>query len=217
MIKQCFLMLATASLWAASAAAQDNTEKGVKVGGVVWATRNVDDPGTFAATPGDFGKFYQFNRAQAWGTSGNIADYNAIRHDSTTREWAKANDPCPKGWRLPTADELTALGAAGTRWSNGVDKTWDVAGRWFGSNADKATVENPGEAIFLPAVGFLTRSGDLSEQQKTGVYWSANYRPDAGMSPLKGMRLYFNRDISGVVNSFLLPGYPVRCVCETQK
>ena len=38
------------------------TDVGVSIIGVTWATRNVDAPGKFAATPEDPGMFYQWNR-----------------------------------------------------------------------------------------------------------------------------------------------------------
>ncbi len=42
----------------------------VLINGVLWATRNVDAPGTFAASPESTGMFYQWNSRIAWSASG---------------------------------------------------------------------------------------------------------------------------------------------------
>jgi hypothetical protein len=44
-------------------------QKGVLINGVIWATSNVDAPGTFAKNPEDTGMFYQWNRKIGWSTS----------------------------------------------------------------------------------------------------------------------------------------------------
>jgi uncharacterized protein (TIGR02145 family) len=80
---------------------------GVLINGTVWATRNVDDHRTFAATPESYGKLYQFNRSIAYSTS-----------DPCTPTWnqypipsglSAANDPCPNGWRIPKLTDADAL------------------------------------------------------------------------------------------------------------
>jgi hypothetical protein len=45
------------------------TDKGVKIGNTIWATRNVDAPGTFAEAPESAGMFYQWNRNIGWSTT----------------------------------------------------------------------------------------------------------------------------------------------------
>lgn len=35
------------------------TDEGVEINGLIWATRNVDAPGTFAKNPEDYGMYYQ--------------------------------------------------------------------------------------------------------------------------------------------------------------
>jgi len=76
---------------------------GITINGVTWATRNVDNPGTFVVNPTDEGKKYQWNR--------NVAHFTGIT-DNTMPEgssWTKANDPSPSGWRVPTLDEIKSL------------------------------------------------------------------------------------------------------------
>ena len=64
-------------------------DNGATINGVHWATRNVDNPGTFAAKPHAYGKFYS---------------------------WEQAQTACPAGWRLPTKAEFQSLINAGSYW-----------------------------------------------------------------------------------------------------
>ncbi|MDR1809513.1 MAG: hypothetical protein LBR34_03800, partial [Prevotella sp.] len=52
------------------------TDPGVVINGVRWATRNVDAPGTFAATPESAGMFYQWNRSLGWSSSNPLVNSN---------------------------------------------------------------------------------------------------------------------------------------------
>jgi len=71
-------------------------DEGVVINGVKWATRNVDEVGTFASTPESYGKFYQWNRKIAWNTTDRIViGWNNTAPDGT--EWTKINDPSPTG------------------------------------------------------------------------------------------------------------------------
>jgi hypothetical protein len=85
----------------------DVYDEGIEINGVVWATRNVGKPGTFAETPYDPGLLYEWNSKvgmtdaeyseairkyhEDW--DGTVPTFSAI--------WEKANDPCPKGWHVP--------------------------------------------------------------------------------------------------------------------
>ena len=136
------------------------TDIGVTINGITWATRNVDAPGTFAANPEDAGMFFQWNRRKGW----NATDEEVEGWDnsySTGTEWyAKENDPCPKGWRVPTTDELRLLINAGSEWiiQNGVN------GRIFG------TVPNQ---IFIPTAGAARgTNGEFIYINEWGFYWS---------------------------------------------
>ena len=84
-----------------------NPLDGVVINGVRWATRNVDMPGTFAANPESAGMLFQWNRRQGWAATGNITGWDSTYAGGT--EWARANDPCPPGWRVPTNEEFRLL------------------------------------------------------------------------------------------------------------
>lgn len=64
------------------AKAQGTTNPCVEINGVIWATRNVGQPGEFVANPENLGSSYN---------------------------WKAASTACPTGWRLPTKGELELL------------------------------------------------------------------------------------------------------------
>ena len=147
------------------ASRQDN---GVVINGVKWATRNVDAPGTFAAHPEDLGMFYQWNRKKAWSATGDVTGW--VNYDSIAYSWEKSNDPSPKGWRVPTLEEIKTLFDA-----NKVSNEWTtengINGRKF---VDKAT----GKTLFLPAAGYRhINCGTLCDIGSRGSYWSSSEFP----------------------------------------
>jgi len=86
------------------------SEKGVEINGVTWATRNVDRPGTFTATPEEAGRFYQWGKKVGWSTTDPMINTNGdtnwdVNYPPNTGKWEVENDPCPCGWRVPTAEE----------------------------------------------------------------------------------------------------------------
>ena len=181
------LLFVTLALATLSVKAQtDTTDPGVVINGVKWATRNVDTPGTFAATPESAGMFYQWNRNIGWSNTDPMINSNGgTTWDTTTptgTEWTPANDPSPTGWRVPTFGEILSLTNP-----EKVDNVWitqnGVSGRKFTDRAN-------GNSLFLPAVG--TRSlfgGSLYDHLTHGRYWSNNpfdtaYAHNIGISSL---------------------------------
>jgi uncharacterized protein (TIGR02145 family) len=144
---------------------------GVVINGLVWSSFNVDESGTFVETPGDYGKYYQFNSpAPTWVNDGIYVD----------ADWETANDPSPAGWRLPTGDEYAALrnylesNVPHCRWETMPAHSWGVTGVWIGENAATASSENPGNSIFLPAAGKRRFDTGVTEDIGTwGYYWSS--------------------------------------------
>jgi uncharacterized protein (TIGR02145 family) len=145
-------------------------EYGVVIDGVRWATRNVDAPGTFAASPESAGMFYQWNRKKGWASTGIVSDWDNSLPDGTT--WEKANDPSPSGWRVPTYAEIQSLVN-----TSKVTLTWTIQNSIGGI---KFTDKNTGKFIFLPAAGFR-ESGDKVDFVGTGLrYWSSTQHSDDG-------------------------------------
>jgi uncharacterized protein (TIGR02145 family) len=172
---------------------------------VKWANRNVDAPGTFAASPEEAGMYYQWNRKIGWSSTTPLINSNGdtIWDSSvpTGNFWEKSNDPCPTGWRVPTLGELNSL--PGSQWAtvNGVD------GRIFGSD-DKI--------VFFPAVGLRSSyngAWGYGYPGKTGSYWSGT--PFMYSSESAYCLTFYNHD--RVDRDYSLTrsyGFPIRCVSE---
>jgi uncharacterized protein (TIGR02145 family) len=159
----------------------------------VWATRNVDMPGTFVANPQDAGKFYQWNRRTSWASISDIADWNDT--GATGRVWERANDPCPPGWRVPTQTEIENLNRHRNRrilnWNN-----TGVSGHIFGTAPNQ---------IFLPDTG-IRNTGTLNNTN-SGGYWSST---PFGTNRAKILNSHSNTlAVSNRTN-----GLSVRCVAE---
>ena len=168
-------------------------DDGVVINGVRWATRNVDAPGTFAATPESAGMFFQWNRRRGW----DRVEWDDSNPAGTS--WTRENDPCPQGWRVPTENELRSLMDADSEWTtrNG------VYGRYFGSTPHR---------IFLPAVNVYNYSEEF--QTQSGGYWSSTrFWEDIYCD--EGMSLWFYPEFVGGVGGFRRrEALSVRCVAE---
>jgi len=179
----------------------NQTDTVVVINGVKWATRNVDAFGTFAEKPESAGMFYQWNRPKAWNaTDATVTGWDASYPTGTT--WEKANDPSPKGWRVPTKEEMDKLfniEKVSDEWTtqNG------VTGRKF---TDKAT----GNSLFFPAAGWRDDSdGTLYYAGTGGGYWSS-----AGNGSNFAYGMGFSSDGAGVGNIGRANGLSVRSVAE---
>ena len=177
------------------------TDPGVVINGVKWATRNVDAPGTFADKPESAGMFYQWNRKKAWNTTDKeVTDWD----DSTLvgTSWEKANDPCPKGWRVPTIDEIKKL----------LDKD-KVTSEWTtrnGINGRLFTDKSTGNALFLPAVG--NRYGLDGTLYGVGTYGSC--RSSTQYSETYAYYFHFNSGSAVRYSGNRRYGLSVRAVAE---
>ncbi|MDR3704664.1 MAG: hypothetical protein P4L28_02005 [Paludibacteraceae bacterium] len=156
------------------------TEVGVVINGVRWATRNVAAPGTFATNPEDAGMFYQWNSKVGWSATGEIGSITATDGSTTWNSswtggytspsssdtWTSTNDPSPVGWRVPTYVEIKTLLDTTKVTTTWITQSSSVYGRKF---TDKTT----GNSIFLPAPGFrVFDSGTLVLDGLYGGYWS---------------------------------------------
>jgi hypothetical protein len=160
------------------------TVRGALINGVVWALRNVDAAGTFAATHESTGKYYQWNSKNAWGGS----EWNPEL--PTGAKWTKSNDPSPEGWRVPTVAQMRKL----------VDDDSKVSSAWTTQNGVKGykfTDKANGASIFLPAAGYVKPDGQLiSEEIGTNGYYYTATVSDAVNKFVYNM--YFSE---GVVNN----------------
>ncbi|GHT06339.1 hypothetical protein AGMMS49525_14530 [Bacteroidia bacterium] len=185
----------------------------VVINGVTWATRNVDESGTFAATPDAPGKLYQWNRKKAWAAT-DQASSDWDNTNATGSTWESSNDPSPEGWRVPTKAELETLLD-----ENNVINLWTICvnvlpdqviwnplnpryGRIF---IDKRT----NQSLFLPAVGYREgNNGALYEDNTMGEYWSNTADDD----PKFAYKLGCSPSGSGVGIYYRYSGQSIRSV-----
>ena len=173
-----------------------DSEQGIDVGGLRWATRNLAAPGFFADSPTCLGMFYQWNRSVAWETTGDVTNWNTSVPTGTT--WTAENDPCPGGWRLPTIDELKTLMNERNVWA-----TYnEVNGRVFGVAPDQ---------IFLPAAGWrIGATGELDSSDVGANYWSSTQ--DVGVN---AWSFHFTGSLSPRESrNDRRNGFSIRCIAE---
>ena len=153
-----------AAICLAGSATMFAQETGVVINGVTWATRNVDAPNAFTATPEDGGMYYQWNSKVGWTAEGVPSDgtstWNAAWNGNNATSWETANNVCPSGWRIPTIAELEGLLDSGYEYT-----TAPVEGVIFGTG---------GNTIFLPVVNALSSGGTLFDGWDGSSFWSSS-------------------------------------------
>ena len=161
----------------------------VVINGIHWAKCNIDKPGTFAAAPEESGMFYQWNNNVGWSATNPIVNSNGGKkwdhnRNSSTKDgymitsWATNNDPSPKGWRLPSAEEFRTLLD-----TEKVSNEWTIQN---GVNGRKFTDKKTGQSIFFPAAGnrydasveFEEDNENLYDVGASGNYWSSGSSED---------------------------------------
>ena len=190
------------------------TDPGILINGIIWATRNVDMPGTFAEKPESWGRFYQWNRKIGWLAGGPVAPTPAESSNGTAWDnsdptgdyWIRANDPCPVGWRVPTGDELRSLRTTMSTYTMYNWNSTGVNGRTFG------TLPNQ---IFLPYSGWrgFLNNGAFSHQNTDGGYHAST--PDPGGNIIRAEAIWMNTGPSNITTGHRRSAINVRCVCET--
>ncbi len=208
-MKKMFLLLAIAALAFASCSKDEDEPifESVSINGIVWATRNVNAPGTFAATPESAGMFYKWGSGTGWSATnpmtsspvdkkwGDVAPENGDN-------WPAANDPCPAGWRVPTKEEQGTL----------FDDT-KVTRVWTQKSGIKGYIFTDiasNKSIFLPAAGARNYQSTLIIVGVLGYYWSSSYD-----SSSYAWALSFSNNHAGQKSSINHKGgSSVRCVAE---
>jgi len=137
-----------------------HTDPGVVINGVKWATRNVDEVGTFAPTNKPLGKQYEWNHKKAF----QVFVDNQLENDNYNPsgiKWENVNDPSPKGWRVPTYDEIASL----------LDKD-KVSEKFCTQNSAPGvlfTDKTTGNTLFFPIEDHFV--GNV-HYLNTSIYWS---------------------------------------------
>ena len=171
-------------------------DKGVKIGSVTWATRNVDTPGTFAPTPESPGMFYQWNRNTGWSaTDPLISSPSGASWDATTPSgdtWV--DDPCPDGWRVPTFAEFEGLIRYKNKWNN-AKKGYEFR-----------SVTN---TIFMPAVGCRQITNGALDYPTEGYYWA---KDENSILSSQAFAFYISSGLLGIAPQSKNFGSSLRCV-----
>ena len=143
--------------------------------------------------------------------------WNAGTYDKPVKT---AYDPCPDGWRVPTANEFFKLDPILTDYNTTVTSKWvkyghnGKAGRWFSGDVPYAS--GMADAVFFPAAGCRSfNNGSCLARGNQGFYFASDVTTSG--VPSKGAYiLYFGSgDYDTYVDSSqLASGYSVRCVKE---
>lgn len=166
---------------------------GTKIGDIVWANANVDDPDTFGANCEVRGKLYQYNSKVAYpsyaandhaSSDQPVPGFVTGEYDVMCNTWAEENDPCPDGWRVPNIDELSILVGAGQTtprfWFDyWMQKERSVAGAYVGLDRailmDEVTKDDMMGAIFIPQTGRIDRfTGKMDDWWDVALWSSTN-------------------------------------------
>jgi uncharacterized protein (TIGR02145 family) len=112
------------------------------------------------------------------------------------------NDPCPAGWRVPTAAQLTGL-------ANSTLNPLTSVGTWSNSTTNYSVGYRFGQFLFLPATGYRDfSSGSLFNRGSNGYYWSSSE------SGIGAQSLYFYNSVAFMGASPRNSGLSLRCVAE---
>ena len=129
--------------------------------------------------------------------------YQKLWNSGTEDKPVRTNaDPCPAGWRVPTAEEWKAIGAG----NNDIVKEWDSANKLL----TIAGAES-GQKLILPAAGYRNGStGASSSQSIYGYYWASSV-PSGSVD---ASNVYFSSATLNAASSNRANGFSVRCVQE---
>jgi uncharacterized protein (TIGR02145 family) len=142
---------------------------------ILMARTNVDEVGTFAASPADFGKFYQFNRTTAYDPTGGGIPVNwASTYTYEFYDWLSENNPCPTGWQIPTVHDVNdaySHNGSQNRWVR--ENEFPIIGCISGRHTAIATWDNLRGCSFMPAVSRRDHTGkyDTANFGVKGFYW----------------------------------------------
>ena len=151
-----------------------------------------------------------YGAAAPWGNTtandnaGTITGWNTTA--AANGAWADGsktvNDPCPAGWRVPTATQLTGL-------ANNTQNSRTLVGSWTNNSTNYSVGYRFGQSLFLPAAGFRGDSnGSLLNRGFSGTYWSSTENSS------RSRILLFTSIVASVGTEFRTFGFSVRCVAE---
>lgn len=195
---------------------------GTIINGLVWAKCDVNESGRFATSPDVKGLLYQYNSNTGYpNSSPNVSEcpagFKTGAYNTEMKEWDLTNNPCPKGWRIPTIEEIQIL-TEGNKfaWVEPNHSGFLVPGAIVGVIKEKAILATKADmkgGIFWPQSGYRSTDG------KQTVWWPANITSNA--SPNGG----WDRPTCWIDGSNNIgcgdwagscAAYPVRCVADIE-
>lgn len=160
----------------------------------------------WGAQTGETGRYY--SQAEDQANSGTISNWIAPVTDLAWQDGVKtAKDPCPSGYRVPTASEWNLIG-------NATLNPRSVLGTWTNSPANYSSGMKVGNNLFLPAAGARYGTGaPIYNRGSLGFYWTTTLSNDV-------LAYYVNFGANGGIgtpngiNFGRSPGISVRCISE---
>lgn len=173
---------------------------GTKIGDVVWANANVNEPDTFCESCDELGKLYQWNTKNGFpsytiqsttdtGAGGQVdlvtPGFEGGEADAGAMAWEEEKNPCPDGWVVPTQEQVMSL--IGQEEGNATKFFVDywklkgprVSGVFCGIDrelvqAEGFSIDNRQGTIFIPIAGFV-HSGKWEPENmgKQPQWWNA--------------------------------------------
>lgn len=190
---------------------------GVLIGGKLWAKCDVGEPNRFTASPEVRGLLYQYDKK---------IGFPSIQNDMTTPvgfettayaggdTWSDANNPCPAGWRVPTAAEAEALIGTNNDEPKKFKWGWWYAeqGAYVGTvDAASAGPEDPKGCIFLPMSGYRDWQDGYEK------YWASTFIQTVTRPGHNWGRVYYQVHWDNQMYKFNQENnaaFPVRCVAD---
>ena len=148
-----------------------------------------------------------YGAAAPWGSTtandniGAITGWGTAAPNGAWTDGSKtASDPCPAGFRVPTASQLTAL-------ANATLNPRTLVGTWGNDNTAYDSGFRLGQSLFLPATGLrLGGDGTLVSRSGSGYYWSST---EDGSDARHLLLLSFSVFMNSTART---GGYSLRCV-----
>ncbi len=208
-----------------------------RIGDLVWAKANVAEPGMFAESPDETGLLYQYASRTGWPNGYPDAEQSGsgpagypTGERNTPSVWSSENDPCPEGWRVPFADEMTALVGTDLQtkfsWKEPAASGFGIPGVMCGpdkSTASSASRTDMAGCVFVPCSGNRSWKNGLYQNPGHVTMTTATYKSSNG-----GNAYAYVVKIIGSDTNFALPSspedkwgygelnmaYSVRCVAD---
>ena len=138
--------------------------------------------------------------------SGPVSGWNqtVAPNGSWSDAMKTANDPCPKGYRVPTLSEWQGV------LNTALNSRNFIGSNWSNTSTNYTTGLRFGSSLFLPAAGYRdSSSGELYVRGNDGYYWSSTE-----ISSSDAWTLGFNSSSALTLNINRAYGFSVRCIAE---